>query len=167
MAAFNADPAVMRWIGDGSVRTHSQTRKAITDWEEEWRTHGFGLFAVEVRASGELAGFTGLSVPNFLPEVLPAVEVGWRLGQAYWGRGFATEAARAALRFGLEERGLPQVLSIHQVGNDASARIMQRLGMRPVREAIDHSCCRPVRIYATTSDLPHPMPQPTPAPRKR
>ncbi|WP_237552257.1 GNAT family N-acetyltransferase [Streptomyces sp. SID5789] len=49
-----------------------------------------------------MAGFTGLSVPNYLPEVLPAVEVGWRLGRAHWGQGMATEAAAAALRFGFE-----------------------------------------------------------------
>lgn len=150
MAAINADPAVMRWIGDGSVRTRAQTREAIAAWEEEWETRGFGLFAVEVRATGELAGFTGLSVPTFLPEVLPAVEIGWRLGQSFWGRGLATEAARAVLRFGFEERGLQRVLSIHQAGNDASARIMHKLGMRLVRTGTDPSCGRPIRIYAAT-----------------
>lgn len=91
MAAVNADPEVMRWIRDGSVRDGQQTRDGVRAWESEWESRGFGLFAVEIRATGELAGFTGLSVPAFLPEVPPAVEVGWRLGRAHWGQGLATE----------------------------------------------------------------------------
>src|SRR5471032_1571712 len=89
---------------------------------------GFGLFAVEIRSTGELAGFIGLSVPDFLLEVLAAVEVGWRLGRSHWGQGLATEAAAAAVRFGFEERGLERIVSIAQVGNDASERIMTKLG---------------------------------------
>ena len=87
MAEINADPEVMQWIDDGSVRDLDHTAEAIERWEEEWDEEGFGLFAVELLASGELAGFTGLSVPEFLPEVLPAVEISWRLGRQFWGQG--------------------------------------------------------------------------------
>ncbi|MFF8913328.1 GNAT family N-acetyltransferase [Streptomyces sp. NPDC015032] len=59
-----------------------------------------------------MAGFTGLSVPDFMPELLPAVEVGWRLGRAHWGQGLATEAAAAAVRFGFEDCGVDRVVSI-------------------------------------------------------
>ncbi|MET7860036.1 GNAT family N-acetyltransferase [Streptomyces sp. NPDC005318] len=152
MTAVNADPEVMRWIGDGSVRNEQQTRGGIEAVEREWEAQGFGLFAVEVRATGELAGFTGLSIPDFLPEVLPAVEVGWRLGRAHWGQGLATEAATAAVRFGIEERGLERLVSIAQVGNDASERIMAKLGMQPFREAVDPSCGRRVRVFELSSD---------------
>ncbi|MEU2512467.1 GNAT family N-acetyltransferase [Streptomyces syringium] len=134
MAAINADPEVMRWIGDGSVRDRAETADAIAAWEREWEELGLGLFAVEVRQSRQLAGFVGLSVPRFLPEILPAVELGWRLGRAFWGSGLATEAARAALHFALRERGLARVVSVHTVGNDASERIMRKLGMRRERE---------------------------------
>jgi RimJ/RimL family protein N-acetyltransferase len=106
MSAINADPQVMRWIGDGSIRDERQTKAGIGACEREWDRHGFGLFALELRATGELIGFTGLAVPEFLPEVMPAVEIGWRLGRPFWGQGLATEAARAALRFGLIDRGL-------------------------------------------------------------
>lgn len=68
MAAVNVDPQVMRWIGDGSVRDEQQTRRGIEAMEREWDSQGFGLFAVEIRSTGELAGFTGLSVPDFMPE---------------------------------------------------------------------------------------------------
>ncbi|WP_333777752.1 GNAT family N-acetyltransferase [Streptomyces sp. IBSBF 3136] len=152
MAAINADPEVMRWIRDGSVRDEQQTRAGVQAWESEWESRGFGLFAVELRSTGELAGFTGLSVPDFLPEVLPAVEVGWRLGRSHWGQGLATEAAAAAVRFGFEERGLERIVSITQVGNDASERIMTKLGMHQVRETVNPTGGRRVRVFELSSD---------------
>jgi RimJ/RimL family protein N-acetyltransferase len=149
MAAINADPEVMRWIGDGTVRDAQQTRAGVEAWEREWDARGFGLFAVEMRATGELAGLTGLSVPDFLPEVMPAVEIGWRLGRPLWGLGLATEAARAALAFGLLNCD-EKIVSIAQVGNDASERVMEKLGMRLERETIDPTCNRPVRVHVIT-----------------
>ena len=148
MSAINADSEVMRWIGDGSIRDEQQTRAGIEAWEHEWDRHGFGLFALELRTTGELIGFAGLAVPGFLPEVMPAVEIGWRLGHPFWGRGLATEAARVALRFGLIDRGLERIVSIAQVGNDASERIMDKLGMRLERETVDPTCNRRVRVHA-------------------
>jgi RimJ/RimL family protein N-acetyltransferase len=152
MAAIHADPAVMRWIGDGSVLDEAGTRAAIERWEAGWETEGFGLFAVEERATGRLAGFTGLAVPHFLPEVLPAVEIGWRLGRPFWGRGLATEAARAALRFAVADRGLTRVVSIAQAGNDASERVMAKIGLVPDRETTDPRNGRALRVHA----LPEP-----------
>jgi RimJ/RimL family protein N-acetyltransferase len=134
MAEYNADPQVMRWIGDGSVRDVAQTEQDIERWEDEWDDEGFGLFAVELLGSGELAGFTGLSAPYFLPEVLPAVEIGWRLGRPFWGQGYASEAARAALEFALRDRGLDRLVSVSRVGNDASENVMRKLGMTLERE---------------------------------
>ncbi|MEU9398091.1 GNAT family N-acetyltransferase, partial [Streptomyces sp. NPDC048324] len=95
MADINGDPRVMRWIDDGSVRDLDHTAAAIERWEEEWDEEGFGLFAAELLASGELIGFTGLSVPDFLPEVMPAVAISWRLGSQFWDQGYASEAAHA------------------------------------------------------------------------
>jgi RimJ/RimL family protein N-acetyltransferase len=150
ISAINADPEVMRWIGGGSVRDEHQTKAAIETFERRWDQHGFGMFALELRATGELIGFTGLAVPQLLPEVMPAVEIGWRLGRAFWGRGLATEAAAAALRFGLIDRDLGQIISIAQAGNGASERVMGKLGMRLARETVDPACDRPVRVYAVT-----------------
>jgi RimJ/RimL family protein N-acetyltransferase len=152
MAAINADPDVMRWIGSGMVADQERTAAGIAGCESAWDEHGFGLFAVEVRQTSELAGFTGLAIPSFLPEIMPAVEIGWRLGRPYWGQGFATEAAHAALHFAFVDRGLDRIVSIHQIGNDASERVMQKLGMRLDRETIDPSCNRPTRVYAITRD---------------
>ncbi|MGW3952264.1 GNAT family N-acetyltransferase [Streptomyces sp. NPDC004752] len=150
LGAINADPEVMRWIGDGSTRDEAQTRAGIGAMERQWEAHGFGLFAVEVRSTGELAGFAGLSVPSFLPEVMPTVEVGWRLGRRFWGKGIASEAAATAVRFGFRDAGLEQIVSITQVGNGASERVMGKSGMRLVRASVDPGCGRPIRIYAIT-----------------
>ncbi|MFP3989581.1 GNAT family N-acetyltransferase [Streptomyces sp. E11-3] len=136
MADINADPAVMRWTGDGSVLDLDQTAEAIERWEDEWDDEGFGLFAVELLASGELAGFTGLTVPEFLPEIMPAVSVGWRLGRQFWGQGYASEAAHATLEFALQDRGLDRVVSIAPVGDAASENVARKLGMVPERETV-------------------------------
>ncbi|MCZ4102812.1 GNAT family N-acetyltransferase [Streptomyces sp. SID13666] len=148
MAEINADPQVMRYIADGSVRDLESTAEAIERWEEEWDEEGFGLFAVELLASGELAGFTGLSVPSFLPEVLPAVEIGWRLGRQFWGQGYASEAAHATLEFALQDRGLDRVISIAAVGNDASENVMRKLGMVVERETVHPEYGTPLRVHS-------------------
>jgi RimJ/RimL family protein N-acetyltransferase len=150
MAAINADPEVMRWIRDGSVRDEQQSRAQIESWEQQWEEQGFGLFAVELRETGELAGFTGLAVPTFMPEVMPAVEVGWRLGRDHWGRGLASEAARVAVRHAFDQAGLSRIVSIAQVGNVASERVMVKLGMTVDRELTPAGSGRPSRVYALT-----------------
>ncbi|MFJ8545929.1 GNAT family N-acetyltransferase [Streptomyces sp. NPDC093586] len=136
MADINADPRVMRWVDDGSVRDLDRTAEDIERWEEEWDEEGFGLFAVELLASGELIGFTGLSVPEFLPEVMPAVAISWRIGSPFWGQGYASEAAHATLEFALQDRGLDRVIGIHRMGDDASENVIRKLGMVPERETV-------------------------------
>jgi RimJ/RimL family protein N-acetyltransferase len=156
MTTINADPEVMRFIGDGSVLDAEQTARKIELWENSWETHGFGLYAVVDRESGNLAGFTGLAVPTFLPEIMPAVEIGWRLGRPFWGRGIATEAARAALHFAMTDRALDRVVSVHQIGNRASERIMIKLGMHQDRDTVHPAAELPVRVYAITrATYPH------------
>ncbi len=147
LAAINADPEVMRWIGTGTVRSLQQTRASVKAFERAWDAAGMGLFALEIRATGELAGLAGLAIPHFLPEIMPAVEVAWRLGKPYWGQGIATEAARAALEFGLLSRDLAAIVAIVQIGNGASERVMQKIGMHFDRETADPTSGRPVRVY--------------------
>lgn len=152
MAQIDADPEVMRYIGDGRVRDLDQTREDVARWERGWEEHGFGLFALEERGSGELLGFTGLSIPHFLPEILPAVEIGWRLARHRWGQGFATEAARAVLEFAFEDRGLTRVVGVTHVENAASLRVMRRIGMRPVRETTVPGLGVPAWVYDLTAE---------------
>ena len=136
LAAIDGDPDVMRYIGDGSVRDAEQTATALASMERRWDEQGFGLFAAEDTASGELVGWVGLAVPTFLPEVLPAVEIGWRLARPWWGRGLATEGARAVLADGFERVGLDEIVSIRHVDNEASARVMAKLGFQFVRSTV-------------------------------
>jgi RimJ/RimL family protein N-acetyltransferase len=98
-----------------------------------------------------MIGFTGLAIPTFLPEILPTVELGWRFARSTWGNGYATEAAKAALDFALVQLRLPDVVSIYQADNRASARIVQKLGMRFDRETVDPTCGRPVEVYRATA----------------
>lgn len=152
MAAMNADPEVMQYIGDGSVlpvdrgRAAAGVERALREWDER----GFGLLSVTVRETGEYAGWVTLTVPNFLPQVLPAVEIGWRLPRFQWGRGYATEAARVALRFGFEERGLDRVVSIRHVDNVRSKRVMDKLGLRFESETTVPAHGAPVAVHAIT-----------------
>ena len=97
---------------------------------------GFGLWVVRALADGRMIGYVGLSVPMFLPEILPAVEVGWRFAPAEWGQGYATEGASAALAEAFTTLGLEWVCSLPQSVNPRSARVAERLGMKLSREVI-------------------------------
>lgn len=146
-AEICADPDVMSFIGNGSTRTINETARSIATFEKDWDDRGYGLFAVEQRGTGALLGFTGFSWPGFLPEVLPSVEIGWRFANASWGNGYAAEAALAALSFGVDRLGLTDLVSLIQVGNNASVRIAKKLGMARDRSTIDPSCGRKVDVY--------------------
>lgn len=132
LAAINRDPRVMRYIGSGATLGRALSDDLITRFEGEWRERGFGIWAVEERAApGVLVGFCGLTVPMFLPEVLPAVEVGWRLAVEAWGRGIATEAAQAALDYGFGAARMREIIAIVHPENARSLRVCGKLGMAP------------------------------------
>jgi RimJ/RimL family protein N-acetyltransferase len=126
-AALNADPEVARYLRGPMTREDSD--ELIARIRAHWDEHGFGLYAMEVKDTGSFAGFAGLAIPSFLPEMLPAVEVGWRLARAPWGHGYATEGARACLAHGFGELDLEQILALIDPRNGASVRVAERLGM--------------------------------------
>lgn len=146
-AAMSGDPAVMRFIA-GTTTDRERTAQSMERLRAQWREHGFGLWVAEIRCSGEFAGFIGLAIPTFLPEVLPAVEVGWRLARTHWGQGLATEGARASLRYGFENLGLDRIVSIYDPDNHASRRVMDKLGMRWERDTTHPEFGHPVRVLA-------------------
>ena len=113
-------------------------------------TGGWAEWAVELISNGALVGYIGLAEPHFLPEVMPTVEVGWRLDPAVWGRGLATEGARAVLAHGFSNPGLREVVSIYQPENAASGRVMVRLGMRFDRDTTHPTRGVAVRVYRIT-----------------
>src|SRR5689334_12753197 len=134
---MNADPRVMEFFPAPLSREESDA--LITRIEAGFDRHGFGLWALEVRETGEFIGFTGLAPPEFEAHFTPAVEVGWRLAAPAWGRGYATEAARAAIAFGFERAGLEEIVSMTSVLNERSRAVMERLGMsRDPADDFDH-----------------------------
>jgi RimJ/RimL family protein N-acetyltransferase len=114
--------------------TRDETETFVASQLAHWDEHRFGLWVAAERATRRTVGYVGLAVPTFLPEILPAVEVGWRFEPAVWGRGYATEAATAALDEAFTTLGLETVCSLPQADNPASCRVADRLGLRRVRE---------------------------------
>ena len=131
-AELNADPAVMEHFPAPMTRQQSDAlaHRIMAVLDER----GWGLWAVEVSQvgspdDGRFAGFVGLSVPSFPAHFMPAVEIGWRLARWAWGRGYATEAAGAALAYGFDRVGLREIVSFTAVSNVRSQAVMRRIGM--------------------------------------
>ncbi|MEM9630473.1 MAG: GNAT family N-acetyltransferase [Pseudomonadota bacterium] len=128
-AAICSDPDVMRYFPEPLSR--QKTEKLIGMGCDCLKEHGVFYSPVEVKATGELIGFVGLDVHEdeaSLP-MAPCVDIGWRLKRSAWGRGFASEAASAWLRFGFETKRYKEIVSFTPAINEASQRVMQRLGM--------------------------------------
>lgn len=144
-AAINADEHVMELLAGALSRAQSDT--FVVEMERHFDVHGYGLWALELRESGELIGLTGLNHVAFAAHFTPAVEIGWRLSRAAWGQGYASEAARAALRFGFERAGLAEIVSMTSVPNARSQAVMERIGMhRDPADDFVHPLARPERL---------------------
>ena len=125
-AALNADPEVREFFERTLTRAEAD---ATLDRFQAGRTErGWGWWAVELTATGELIGMAGLD-PTEDDIPVAGIELGWRLARAQWGHGYATEAARAVLAFAFDTLALPEVLAIAAIGNVRSHAVMTRLGM--------------------------------------
>lgn len=135
-AALNADPQVMQYFPATQDRAASDA--SIDAWQAQFAERGWSNWAVELLATGDFIGFVGLSVPRRVLPFSPCVEIGWRLARAHWGRGYATEAARGALRVGFGQLGLDEIVSFTALGNAASRAVMLRIGMHDAHADFDH-----------------------------
>jgi ribosomal-protein-alanine N-acetyltransferase len=136
-ARMNADPRVVEFLP--SAMTRDESDDFVDRIVRRWTEDGVGLWAIERREDGAFLGFTGLAPPRFEAHFTPAVEVGWRYAAEAWGRGYATETARAALRFGFEDRELDEIVSFTVPANVRSRAVMERLGMtRDAADDFDH-----------------------------
>ncbi len=134
---MNTDPRVMESMPE--LLTAEASDALLDRAQEHFSRHGFGPFAVELIETSAFIGFVGLSVPAFDAQFMPAVEIGWRLAFEHWGKGLATEGARAALGFGFNDLGLEQVVSFTAPANLRSRRVMEKLGMtHDPRDDFDH-----------------------------
>ncbi|WP_148599006.1 GNAT family N-acetyltransferase [Aquisphaera giovannonii] len=136
-AAMNADPAVMEYFARPLERAESEA--FIARIRVHFAQNGFGFWAVEAPGVAPLVGLVGLARPAFLAHFTPCVEIGWRLARAYWGRGYATEAADAALGHGFDVLGLDEIVAFTTAANARSRAVMERLGMsRDPADDFDH-----------------------------
>ena len=125
-AEMNADPEVRRYLGP--LLTFEQASAWALNYQDDLDRYGFGFWALEVRASGEFIGFTGLgTVDDGMP--FTGIELAWRLARPAWGRGYATEAGRAALHYGFGTLDHPQIVAVTMARNLRSQAVMRRIGM--------------------------------------
>jgi ribosomal-protein-alanine N-acetyltransferase len=127
-AALNADPVVMEFFP--AVLSRAESDAFVDRAETHFDDHGFGLWAVDERQHGEFIGYVGLWTVAFEAPFTPAVEVGWRIARRFWGRGFAPEAAKAAVADGFDRVGLAEVVSFTAAVNHTSRRVMEKIGMK-------------------------------------
>ena len=117
--------------------TPAETMAFITRINIFFDEYGYGLFALELKATGEFIGYTGFTKPRFESWFTPCTEFGWRLRRDAWGHGYATEAAKACLDYGFSQLGMQKIYSWTALPNTPSERVMQKIGMERAGE-FDH-----------------------------
>jgi RimJ/RimL family protein N-acetyltransferase len=144
LAALFADPDVMRFVGTGQPADRTEALKALNSIIAHWDLHGFGRWAIEDKATKEFVGYGGLRSLFGTPEVV------YHFAKRHWGKGLATEMARASLNFGFSVKGFDRIVAIAQPGNAASIHVMEKLGMKLEMETSYYGI--DVVQYAITSE---------------
>lgn len=142
LAAIHADPDVMRFFG--GPRTFERTRLRLLDYLRDYEQLGFGKWAVILKGTGELIGRCGPAIEVI--EGKGEVEVGYDLGKAHWGRGLATEAARAAVQHCFSVLRRERVIALIHLQNGVSQRVALRIGMHYERDVLWRGS--PIQLYA-------------------
>jgi RimJ/RimL family protein N-acetyltransferase len=140
-AALCSDPEVMRYVGERCVLSREEAWRQMAMLAGHWHLRGFGMWAVEELETGTFVGRVGLHYPEGWPDR----EVAWALARRFWGRGYAAEAARAALAEAFQ-LGWPRIISLIDPANTRSIRLAERLGERLAGEATVHGHL--VAVYA-------------------
>lgn len=171
-AAMSADPRVMEFFP--TLQTREESDAAVERIESHFDRHGFGLWAVQIVDGAPFAGLLGLCYPRFEAHFTPCVEIGWRLAADHWGRGYATEGARAALAFGFHALQLGEIVAMTVPSNVRSRRVMEKLGMTRCPQddfdhpmlRTDHPLCRHVlyRVARPSGSQATSSPRTTPSP---
>jgi RimJ/RimL family protein N-acetyltransferase len=148
MAAINSDPAVTEFLN--RRMDDAATAAFLGRTEEHWAEHGFGHWAVEPVAgplAGAMIGFVGVAYPTFLPELAARPELGWRLGAASWGSGYATEAALAARDDAFVRLDLGELIAIIHPDNERSQRVAEKVVMTIERQVYNAVLDREVDVW--------------------
>lgn len=132
MTAISSDLLVMEHFP--AIQDITATQALIDRITQHYEKFGYALYAVETKDTHKFIGFVGLNqpsfeIPNFVPKGLPIVEIGWRLSAKHWGTGYATEAAKAVLRYAFTELNLSEIISFTVTANAKSRRVMEKIGL--------------------------------------
>ena len=127
MALIDQDPKVCQYLP--AIGTRASTEAGVQRIIQHYEERGFSLYAVELKNSGEFIGFLGLITPSFQAHFTPVIEIGWRLASQHWNKGHATEGAKAVLHHGFLQLGLDEIVSFTVVNNQASRRVMEKIGL--------------------------------------
>lgn len=160
-ASMGADSEVMRYFPD--LLDAQQSAALARRIQGLIQQHGWGFWALELKATQQFIGFTGLNPLSadfdFSSTTLPAVEIGWRIAQPFWRQGYALEAAQACLSFAFKQLNLDEVYAFTTVSNQASESLMQKLGMTLIKRfshphlAATHPLAQHVLYQLTAADF--------------
>ena len=125
---INQDPLVIENLR--GPMTLAEVNIFISSMNDQQDKRGYTLWAVDLKSTGEFIGFIGLNYTDWEAHFTPAVEIGWRLGSQYWGKGYATEGAKTALDYGFNTLGLDEIVSFTVPANIRSIRVMEKIGMQ-------------------------------------
>ncbi len=125
---INQDPKVIEFL-PGPL-TMEQVNDFILTVNSHQDKNGYTLWAACLKETGELMGFIGLNYTDWASHFTPAVEVGWRLGSQFWGKGYATEGAKACLEYGFKKYGLKEIISFTVPANIRSIHVMEKIGLK-------------------------------------
>lgn len=128
MTALNQDPKVMEFFP--ALQNREKTADLITRMQDHYADQGFCYFAADILETGEFIGFIGLMTQTYLSEYGEFTDIGWRLKQAAWGKGFATEGAKACLKFAKDVLEKKEIYSVCSVINVKSEKVMLKIGMK-------------------------------------
>ena len=142
-----ADVETMKYIGKGKPLSTEESWRSMAFILGHWLLRGYGLWAVEEKDSGHFIGRVGL----FYPEGWPGIEVGWTLVRSFWGRGYATEAAESALKWGFANTQVQELISLIIPENQASIKVSQRLGQTFSKQVVVHE--RIANLYSISKPI--------------
>jgi len=128
MAAISADKEVMKYFPYPA--TYKQTEEFVERMQRMFSEHGHCYYAVELLETKEFIGFIGLAYQDYEASFNPAVDAGWRLAKKHWGKGYATEGAKACLKYGFEDLGLTEIYAVATNANTNSFNVMKKIGMQ-------------------------------------
>jgi RimJ/RimL family protein N-acetyltransferase len=125
---MNADERVCEFLG--KTFTPEETRAMVERNRADFQEQGYRLWALEVKGGPAFIGYTGLGIPSFQAHFTPCVEIGWRLAFEHWGKGYATEAAKAVLNHAFMRLGIDEIVAFTVPKNGRSRAVMEKFGMK-------------------------------------